>query len=220
MDHPNNRAAARLAWTRAALSDNTLTLEPASADASFRSYWRTHHDGQSWIVMDSPPAQEDPRPWLEIGATPGRGRPARARGARQRSGARFPADRRPGHAFVSACVERQQRAMRSMAMRWMHCCACRRAWTTRLAAVRSAMLMQRTGSDAGMVSRQASGPHTRFAMSRRCCKPRSKSCIEERDGTTALFRASRFSQPQPADRRSQQSGRDRFSGRAGWPDDL
>ncbi len=67
MDHPHDRAAARLAWTRAALGDSTLTLEPASADASFRSYWRTHHDGQSWIVMDSPPAQEDPRPWLAIG---------------------------------------------------------------------------------------------------------------------------------------------------------
>ncbi|GLQ46914.1 hypothetical protein GCM10007862_19650 [Dyella lipolytica] len=67
MDPILDRATARLAWTRASLGDNTLTLEPASADASFRSYWRTHHDGRSWIVMDSPPAQEDPRPWLVIG---------------------------------------------------------------------------------------------------------------------------------------------------------
>jgi aminoglycoside/choline kinase family phosphotransferase len=63
----HDRAAARLAWTRAALGDASLTLAPASADASFRSYWRTTHAGRSWIVMDSPPAQEDPRPWLEIG---------------------------------------------------------------------------------------------------------------------------------------------------------
>ncbi|WP_426688087.1 aminoglycoside phosphotransferase family protein [Rhodanobacter ginsengiterrae] len=62
-----DRAASRLAWTRRALDDASLTLEPASADASFRSYWRTHHAGQSWIVMDSPPAQEDPAPWLRIG---------------------------------------------------------------------------------------------------------------------------------------------------------
>lgn len=62
-----DRAAVRLAWVRQALDDETLTLASASADASFRSYWRTHHDGRSWIVMDSPPAQEDPRPWLEIG---------------------------------------------------------------------------------------------------------------------------------------------------------
>jgi aminoglycoside/choline kinase family phosphotransferase len=67
MDLSTDRAAARLAWARASLHDNSLTLEPASADASFRSYWRTHHDGRSVIVMDSPPAQEDPRPWLKIG---------------------------------------------------------------------------------------------------------------------------------------------------------
>jgi len=67
MQSTTDRAATRLAWTRAALRDNSLTLESASSDASFRSYWRTHHDGQSWILMDSPPAQEDPRPWLKIG---------------------------------------------------------------------------------------------------------------------------------------------------------
>jgi aminoglycoside/choline kinase family phosphotransferase len=63
-----DRAAARLAWTRSTLGDATLTLEPASSDASFRSYWRTQHAGTSWIVMDSPPAQEDPRPWLAMNA--------------------------------------------------------------------------------------------------------------------------------------------------------
>lgn len=63
-----DRAAARLAWARATLGDAALVLAPASADASFRSYWRAQHAGQSWIVMDSPPAQEDPRPWLAIGA--------------------------------------------------------------------------------------------------------------------------------------------------------
>lgn len=67
MESTTDRAACRLAWTRATLDDNSLTLEPASSDASFRSYWRTYHDGRSWIVMDSPPAQEDPRPWLKIG---------------------------------------------------------------------------------------------------------------------------------------------------------
>jgi aminoglycoside/choline kinase family phosphotransferase len=66
---PHDRAAARLAWTRATLHDDSLTLASASADASFRSYWRTQHQGRSWIVMDSPPALEDPRPWLALGAT-------------------------------------------------------------------------------------------------------------------------------------------------------
>ena len=68
MDSIQDRATTRLAWVRSILGDPALTLESASADASFRSYWRTAHHGQSWIVMDSPPAQEDPRPWLEIGA--------------------------------------------------------------------------------------------------------------------------------------------------------
>jgi aminoglycoside/choline kinase family phosphotransferase len=63
----SDRTTARLAWARAALGDDSLSLEPASADASFRSYWRARHDGKSWIVMDSPPAREDPRPWLAIG---------------------------------------------------------------------------------------------------------------------------------------------------------
>ena len=62
------RADARLVWARKALGDERLTLSAASTDASFRSYWRTRHAGQSWIVMDSPPALEDPRPWLAIGA--------------------------------------------------------------------------------------------------------------------------------------------------------
>lgn len=63
-----DRAAARLAWTRSALGDDSLELVSASSDASFRSYWRTHHDGKSWVVMDSPPTLEDPRPWLSMGA--------------------------------------------------------------------------------------------------------------------------------------------------------
>ena len=65
---PSDRAAARLAWARTTLGDPTLTLASASADASFRSYWRTTHDGRSWIVMDAPPDREDSRPWLTIGA--------------------------------------------------------------------------------------------------------------------------------------------------------
>ncbi|HET6805450.1 MAG TPA: phosphotransferase [Frateuria sp.] len=62
----SDRAAARLAWARATLHDDTLTLAPASSDASFRSYWRPQ-EGHGWIVMDSPPALEDPAPWLAIG---------------------------------------------------------------------------------------------------------------------------------------------------------
>ncbi len=62
-----DRAALRLAWTRQALSDPALELQVASADASFRSYWRTCSGGHSWIIMDAPPGREDITPWLEIG---------------------------------------------------------------------------------------------------------------------------------------------------------
>ncbi len=68
MDSLQDRASARRAWLRHVLGDPAAKLAPASTDASFRSYWRTQHAGQSWILMDSPPALEDPAPWLEIGA--------------------------------------------------------------------------------------------------------------------------------------------------------
>jgi aminoglycoside/choline kinase family phosphotransferase len=42
--------------------------EPASADASLRSYWRVRDGARTLIVMDAPPPQEDVRPWLDVGA--------------------------------------------------------------------------------------------------------------------------------------------------------
>lgn len=41
-------------------------LEPASADASFRRYFRWTDGGRSLIVMDAPPDQEDSRPFVRI----------------------------------------------------------------------------------------------------------------------------------------------------------
>lgn len=56
----------RLAWTRTALGQDDVALQRASTDAGLRSYWRTQGTAPSWIVMDSPPGQEDVRPWLRI----------------------------------------------------------------------------------------------------------------------------------------------------------
>ena len=44
------------------------TLQPASADASFRRYFRFDDpaDGRSLIVMDAPPAHEDCRPFVHV----------------------------------------------------------------------------------------------------------------------------------------------------------
>jgi aminoglycoside/choline kinase family phosphotransferase len=63
--HDDARAEARLAWACAALGDADATLERASMDAGFRSYWRSS-GYPSRIVMDSPPDKEDVRPWLRI----------------------------------------------------------------------------------------------------------------------------------------------------------
>jgi len=45
---------------------NRYTLEAASADASFRRYFRVSQDNQSWIVMDAPPANEDCSAFVRI----------------------------------------------------------------------------------------------------------------------------------------------------------
>ncbi len=62
----SQRAEHRLAWARAASADATFALQRASTDAGFRSYWRGGIGAGSRIVMDSPPALEDVRPWLHI----------------------------------------------------------------------------------------------------------------------------------------------------------
>ena len=54
-------------WLDALLPGHSFTLAPASADASFRRYFRaTIDDGSTRIVMDAPPANEDCRPWLHV----------------------------------------------------------------------------------------------------------------------------------------------------------
>ncbi|MBX3621421.1 MAG: phosphotransferase [Rhizobacter sp.] len=46
-----------------------LSLRPASADASFRRYFRVDgQGGRAFIVMDAPPPQEDVRPFVAIAA--------------------------------------------------------------------------------------------------------------------------------------------------------
>ena len=42
-------------------------IRPLAGDASFRRYFRVHHEGRTAVLMDAPPHQEDSRPFLEIG---------------------------------------------------------------------------------------------------------------------------------------------------------
>lgn len=60
------RHAARLAFVHQHLGTSAGEPTRASADAGFRSYWRSQRDGESFIVMDSPPALEEVRPWLAL----------------------------------------------------------------------------------------------------------------------------------------------------------
>jgi hypothetical protein len=56
-------------WLGAQFPSLPCTLAPASADASFRRYFRARlPDGRSFIVMDAPPGREDCRPFLRIAA--------------------------------------------------------------------------------------------------------------------------------------------------------
>jgi aminoglycoside/choline kinase family phosphotransferase len=54
-------------WLQSQFPGVTYTLAPASADASFRRYFRaTFGDGSTSIIMDAPPEHEDCRPFLHV----------------------------------------------------------------------------------------------------------------------------------------------------------
>jgi len=56
------------AWLSSLYPTQTFTLAPASADASFRRYFRaTFADGSTKVVMDAPPQHENCEPFLHIG---------------------------------------------------------------------------------------------------------------------------------------------------------
>ena len=53
-------------WLESELDFSEYRLKPASADASFRRYFRVQHQGESLIVMDAPPDNENSRPFIDI----------------------------------------------------------------------------------------------------------------------------------------------------------
>jgi hypothetical protein len=65
------RHAAFAQWLQAVAPRHGLqagTVEPASADASFRRYLRVRSADRSFIVMDAPPPLEDVRPFVRVAA--------------------------------------------------------------------------------------------------------------------------------------------------------
>jgi aminoglycoside/choline kinase family phosphotransferase len=62
----DDRIRALDAWLRKALEGAAFRLESASADASFRRYFRVFLPGRTLIAMDAPPEREDSRPFLHV----------------------------------------------------------------------------------------------------------------------------------------------------------
>jgi len=59
------RLAALRQWLETTVASRGMCIEPASADASFRRYFRLRaDDGRTLIAMDAPPPQEDCRPFV------------------------------------------------------------------------------------------------------------------------------------------------------------
>jgi aminoglycoside/choline kinase family phosphotransferase len=54
------------AWLRDGLGMRDFSIAPASADASFRRYFRVTTPGQTRVVMDAPPDRESVAPYLTI----------------------------------------------------------------------------------------------------------------------------------------------------------
>ena len=67
MIHGDDRRSQLARWLAAELKGARFELTPASADASFRRYFRaTLADGRSFVAMDAPPDKEDCRPFVRI----------------------------------------------------------------------------------------------------------------------------------------------------------
>jgi len=60
------RLQAIQAWAAQQLGGDSIELAPASADASFRRYFRVTAKGRNYIVMDAPPAHEDCHPFVAV----------------------------------------------------------------------------------------------------------------------------------------------------------
>jgi len=53
-------------WLHSQFPNEPFTIAPASADASFRRYFRATFANRTLIVMDAPPQHEDCRPFLHV----------------------------------------------------------------------------------------------------------------------------------------------------------
>lgn len=67
-DAADERREALAAWLGEQLGTPDFGMAPASADASFRRYFRITRGDRTWVAMDAPPAREDSRPFVTVAA--------------------------------------------------------------------------------------------------------------------------------------------------------
>ena len=60
------RRASLQRWAGEQLGWSNVEMAPASTDASFRRYFRIEQDGNSYVLMDSPPEKEDCAPFVRV----------------------------------------------------------------------------------------------------------------------------------------------------------
>ena len=65
-DASDSRLANLTQWVLEDLGLAGASIAPASADASFRRYFRVTRDSDTYIVMDAPPDKEDSRPFVKV----------------------------------------------------------------------------------------------------------------------------------------------------------
>ncbi len=65
-DSPDLRRDALLEWLKSVAELRVRHMEPASADASFRRYFRVYADGAQYIAMDAPPDKELSDPFVRV----------------------------------------------------------------------------------------------------------------------------------------------------------
>jgi aminoglycoside/choline kinase family phosphotransferase len=65
---PDPRLALLVEWLSRELGLKDFRIAPASADASFRRYFRVSLAGRTLIAMDAPPPQEDVGPFVRVAA--------------------------------------------------------------------------------------------------------------------------------------------------------
>lgn len=66
MDNTDKRLQLVHGWLNTHFAGRPFSLAPASADASFRRYFRATVGGETYIVMDAPPERENSEPFVRI----------------------------------------------------------------------------------------------------------------------------------------------------------